>query len=140
MYAPVHDGQNFEDSLVASPIDTSAGASPINNSAWISPTTITGTPASPTEVSAWANGLVGPLLPIQVFSFCLSKEMSQGAMDVVIETCEDLMENHILPQMICKEYIMFENPHTGKYQLSREQRNVYYNARMSCVQLKFPIL
>ena len=37
-----------------------------------------------------------------------------------------------------KEQVMFNNPNTGKYQLSREYRNVYYHARLNCIQQKFP--
>ena len=108
MYAPVHNGQNFEDSLVASPIDTSAGASPINNSAWISPTTTTGTPASPTEVSAWAN-VSGGTSPANTsfFSFCLSKEISQcnGCGDRNLQRSDG--KPHTPPDDLClqhKEY------------------------------------
>jgi len=32
-----------------------------------------------------------------------------------------------------KEQIMFNNPNTGKYQLSRDYRNVYYHARVNCI-------
>ena len=29
-----------------------------------------------------------------------------------------------------KEQVMFNNPNTGKYQLSRDYKNVYYHARL----------
>ena len=32
---------------------------------------------------------------------------------------------------------MFENPHTGRHQLSSEHRNVYYHASQRCILLKF---
>ena len=37
-----------------------------------------------------------------------------------------------------KEQVMFTNPNTGKYQLSREHRNVYHHARVNCIRQKFP--
>ena len=37
-----------------------------------------------------------------------------------------------------KEQVMFTNPNTGKYQLSRKHRNVYYHARVNCIRQKFP--
>ena len=45
-----------------------------------------------------------------------------------------------LPYNLClqhKEYIIFENSHTGRHQLSSEHRNVYYHASQRCVLLKF---
>ena len=32
-----------------------------------------------------------------------------------------------------KERVLFLNPNTGVYQLSRDHRNVYYHAQKSCV-------
>ena len=43
------------------------------------------------------------------------------------------------PHDLCvrhKEYVIFENPHTGKHQLSQDLRNVYYHASMMCVAQK----
>ena len=43
------------------------------------------------------------------------------------------------PADIClqhKEYIMFENPHTGCHQMSHDLRNVYYHAFLRCIKLK----
>ena len=37
-----------------------------------------------------------------------------------------------------KEQVMFNNPNTGKYQLSRDYRNVYYHARVNCIRQRFP--
>ena len=37
-----------------------------------------------------------------------------------------------------KEQVVFQNPHSGKFQLSRDYRNVYYHPRLSCLQRKFP--
>ena len=37
-----------------------------------------------------------------------------------------------------KEQVMFNNPNTGKYQLSRDYKNVYYHARLECVRQRFP--
>ena len=45
------------------------------------------------------------------------------------------------PEDLCvqhKEYVLFENPKTGIYQLSNDLRNVYYHARCSCVTTKNP--
>ena len=45
------------------------------------------------------------------------------------------------PQDLCvqhKEYVLFENPHTGKYQMSMDLRNVYYHAIMTCIRQKNP--
>ena len=44
---------------------------------------------------------------------------------------EDLILQH-------KEQVLFQNPNSGVYQMSREHRNVYYHARLSCVQQRFP--
>jgi len=33
--------------------------------------------------------------------------------------------------------VLFLNPHTGVYQLSRDQRNVYYHALKDCVYTQF---
>ena len=35
-----------------------------------------------------------------------------------------------------KEHVLFENPHTGMYQMSADLRNVYYHARLQCVTQK----
>lgn len=35
-----------------------------------------------------------------------------------------------------KEHVLFENPHTGMYQMSVDLRNVYYHANMHCVTQK----
>ena len=43
---------------------------------------------------------------------------------------EDIVLQH-------KEQVLFQNPNTGSYQLSREHRNVYYHAQLSCVLRKF---
>ena len=44
------------------------------------------------------------------------------------------------PHDLClrhKEYVVFENPHTGKHQLSSDLRNVYYHTSVGCVTQKF---
>ena len=44
------------------------------------------------------------------------------------------------PHDLClrhKEYVIFENPHTGKHQMSADLRNVYYHASVGCVTQKF---
>ena len=33
--------------------------------------------------------------------------------------------------------MLFQNPNTGMYQLSREPRNVYYHVEMSCISPHF---
>ena len=35
-----------------------------------------------------------------------------------------------------KEHVLFQNPHTGRWQMSRDLRNTYYHARLSCVATK----
>jgi len=37
-----------------------------------------------------------------------------------------------------KEHVLFENPHTGNFQLSKDLRNVYYHANSYCVRAKYP--
>ena len=37
-----------------------------------------------------------------------------------------------------KEQVLFNNPNTGLFQLSKDYRNVYYHARKSCVCRKYP--
>ena len=44
---------------------------------------------------------------------------------------DDLVVQH-------KEYVLFQNPKSGIFQLSRELRNVYYHPRLSCILSKFP--
>ena len=47
---------------------------------------------------------------------------------------------HPPPHDLClqhKEQVLFENPKTGCYQMSRDRRNVYYHAQLACVQRKF---
>ena len=44
---------------------------------------------------------------------------------------------HPPPEDLClqhKEFIMFDNPHTGLRQRSHDQRNVYYHARKACAE------
>ena len=48
-------------------------------------------------------------------------------------------KTHSPPEDIClqhKEFIMFDNPHTGIRQRSHDQRNVYYHARKACAERK----
>ena len=43
---------------------------------------------------------------------------------------------HPPPDDLClqhKEYVVFENPHTGLHQMSSDLRNVYYHARKECL-------
>ena len=43
---------------------------------------------------------------------------------------------HLPPDDLClqhEEFVLFENPHTGLHQLSKDLRNVYYHARQQCV-------
>ena len=35
-------------------------------------------------------------------------------------------------------YLLFQNPHTGRWQMSTDLRNTYYHARLSCVATKHP--
>ena len=37
-----------------------------------------------------------------------------------------------------KEHVLFQNPHSGVFQLSHDLRNVYYHPRLSCIRNKFP--
>ena len=37
-----------------------------------------------------------------------------------------------------KEQVLFINPNTENYQLSRDYRNVYYHPKLRCIQRKFP--
>ena len=53
----------------------------------------------------------------------------------------DTGKPHPPPYDLClqhKEYVMFENPLTGRHQLSTDLRNVYYHALKRCVILKYP--
>ena len=36
-----------------------------------------------------------------------------------------------------KEQVIFTNPNTGKYQMSRQHRNVYYHACVNCIRQNF---
>jgi len=48
---------------------------------------------------------------------------------------------HEPPADIClqhKEYVLFENPHTGCHQMLSDLRNVYYHAFQRCVKVKVP--
>ena len=38
--------------------------------------------------------------------------------------------------MFGKEFVVFENPHTGYHQMSSDLRNVYYHAFQRCVRAK----
>ena len=44
---------------------------------------------------------------------------------------DDLVVQH-------KEYVLFQNPKSGIFQVSRDLRNVYYHPRLSCIRSKFP--
>ena len=35
-------------------------------------------------------------------------------------------------------YLLFQNPHTGRWQMSPDLRNTYYHARLCCVATKHP--
>ena len=61
---------------------------------------------------------------------CLGK-ISRSSDGKVLPPPDDLVLQH-------KEQVLFNNPKTGMYQLSRDYRNVYYHARLSCVKRKFP--
>ena len=43
--------------------------------------------------------------------------------------------NHNYDQIVLqhKEHVLFQNPHTGRWQMSRDLRNTYYHARLNCV-------
>lgn len=56
------------------------------------------------------------------------KKASDGR---VLPPPDDLVVQH-------KEQVMFQNPHSGTFQLSREYRNVYYHPRLQCIRKKFP--
>ena len=43
---------------------------------------------------------------------------------------DDLVVQH-------KEYVLFQNPRSGVFQLSHDLRNVYYHPRLSCIHGKF---
>ena len=48
---------------------------------------------------------------------------------------------HPPPGDLCiqhKENVIFENPRSGNYQLSKDKRNVYYHARFFCITKKCP--
>ena len=69
------------------------------------------------------------------FILPLSKAIFQDALVVRNGTCGHLKVHHISPVDLClqhKEFMMFENPHTGLHQLSHYLRNVYYHARKDC--------
>lgn len=61
---------------------------------------------------------------------CLGK-IGRGADGKPLPPPDDLVVQH-------KEQVLFNNPNTGNYQLSREHRNVYYHAKLQCIQKKFP--
>ena len=44
-----------------------------------------------------------------------------------------VQESHIL-----RSHAVFQNPHTGTFQQSRQLRNVYYHAQKTCVSFVFP--
>lgn len=48
--------------------------------------------------------------------------------------------NHNYDQIVLqhKEHVLFQNPHTGRWQMSRDLRNTYYHARLNCVAIKHP--
>lgn len=48
--------------------------------------------------------------------------------------------NHNYDQIVLqhKEHVLFQNPHTGRWQMSRDLRNTYYHARLNCVATKHP--
>ena len=37
-----------------------------------------------------------------------------------------------------KEHVLFQNPHTGNWQLSRDLRNTYYHPFLNCIAPKHP--
>ena len=50
-------------------------------------------------------------------------------------------KRHEAPHDLCvqhKEQVMFQNPRSGNYQLSKDLRNVYYHANKLCVMAKSP--
>ena len=61
---------------------------------------------------------------------CLGK-IGRGPDGKPLPPPDDLVVQH-------KEQVLFSNPNTGNYQLSREHRNVYYHAKLQCIQKKFP--
>ena len=61
---------------------------------------------------------------------CLGKIL-RSSDGKVLPPPDDLVLQH-------KEQVLFNNPKTGMCQLSRDYRNVYYHARLSCVKQKFP--
>ncbi len=58
-------------------------------------------------------------------------KIERGPDGKVLPPPNDLVIQH-------KENVMFQNPHSGNFQLSRELRNVYYHPRSLCLQQKFP--
>ena len=57
-------------------------------------------------------------------------KIERGADGKVLPPPNDLVVQH-------KEQVVFQNPNTGTFQLSRDNRNVYYHPRLLCLQRKF---
>ena len=55
----------------------------------------------------------------------------QGCRGQIDHKCEQVVLQH-------KEHVLFQNPHTGRWQMSRDLRNTYYHARLNCVATKHP--
>ncbi len=55
----------------------------------------------------------------------------QGCRGKIDHTLDDLVIQH-------KEHVLFQNPHTGRWEMSHDLRNTYYHAKFSCVTLKHP--
>ena len=58
-------------------------------------------------------------------------KIERGIDGKVLPPPNDLVVQH-------KEQVIFQNPHSGIFQLSRDYRNVYYHPRLLCLQRKFP--
>ena len=55
----------------------------------------------------------------------------QGCRGQIDHNCDRIVLQH-------KEHVVFQNPHTGRWQMSQELRNTYYHARLACLTTKHP--
>ena len=55
----------------------------------------------------------------------------QGCRGKIDHNCDRIVLQH-------KEHVLFQNPHTGRWQMSQELRNTYYHARFTCLTAKHP--
>ena len=55
----------------------------------------------------------------------------QGCRGQIDHNCDPIVLQH-------KEHVLFQNPRTGRWQMSRELRNTYYHVRLTCLTMKHP--